>query len=235
MVKFLSCADCGKIFRGERRRPCSDHVLALLRRKYPESNASALDFVHDSCLAPLRRQFDTLGQGEQQVCPFYIRVQMAKLTSSSGYLTFPLWALLLLVFYLSSIVQAPCTRKRPRGTVLTLEETRKSWDEVDRRIQEKRRRVVLDVCEQIKIPPSAVADPSPSLGPEETYVELPRPCQRKRARSLGARIASERGRCGYARCIYSLTLCGVRQGAPWPRCLRGIRHGELSPRRPPHL
>jgi len=51
---------------------------------------------------------------------------------------------------------------------------------------------VLDVCEQIQIPPSAVADPSPSLGPEETYVELPRPCQRKAARRAGAKIASER-------------------------------------------
>ena len=76
-----------------------------------------------------------------------------------------------------------------------LGETRKSWDEVNRRTQEKRRRVVLDVCEKMGVPPSAVADSPPSpppLGPNETYVELPGPCQRKTARRAGAKIVSER-------------------------------------------
>ena len=78
---------------------------------------------------------------------------------------------------------------------MTLEETRKSWDEVDRKTQEKRRRVVLNVCEQLRVPPATVADPSPSpppLGPEETFVKLPRRTQRNAARSVGAHIASER-------------------------------------------
>ena len=82
--------------------------------------------------------------------------------------------------------------KRPRETVVVLEETRKSWDEVDRRTQAKRRQVVLDVCDRMKVPPSAVANPSPSLCPAATYAELPRSCQRKRARRVGAPIASER-------------------------------------------
>ena len=64
-----------------------------------------------------------------------------------------------------------------------------------RRTQEKRRRVVLDVCERMKVPPCAMADPHPSpprLTADETYVELSRPRQRKVARRAGAKIASER-------------------------------------------
>jgi len=47
----------------------------------------------------------------------------------------------------------------------------------------------------MKVPPVALVEPSTSpqaLSPEETYVELPRPCQRKVARRAGAKIASER-------------------------------------------
>ena len=79
--------------------------------------------------------------------------------------------------------------------MVTLEETRKSWDEVDKRTKEKRRKVVLDVCEKMKVPPSAVRDPSPSpppLDPQETLAKLPRRTQRNAARSVGALIASER-------------------------------------------
>ena len=91
--------------------------------------------------------------------------------------------------------KAVLPKKRQRGTSITLEETRKSWDEVDKRTQEKRLRVVLDVCDRMKVPPFAVAAPPSSplpLGPDETYVELPGLCQRKAARRAGAKIASER-------------------------------------------
>jgi len=92
-------------------------------------------------------------------------------------------------------IQLPQAKKRPHNTIVTLGETRKSWEDVDRRTQNKRLRVALDVCETLKVPPSALAEPSrptPALGPAETYVELPRPCQRKTARRAGAHIASER-------------------------------------------
>lgn len=78
---------------------------------------------------------------------------------------------------------------------MVLEETRKSWEEVGKRTQEKRRRVVLDVCEKMKVPPSALAEPSQSplpLSPEETIAKLPRWTQRNTARTVGAPIASER-------------------------------------------
>ena len=100
-----------------------------------------------------------------------------------------------LYFFCVLYVQPATPQKRPRGTLVTLGETRKSWDDIDTRTQSKRIKVVLDVCETLKVPPSALAEPSPSpspLGPAETYVELPRPCQRKVARRAGAKIASER-------------------------------------------
>jgi len=92
-------------------------------------------------------------------------------------------------------LQFPLPKKRPQGTVITLGKTRKSWEDVDKRTQNKRLKIALDVCETLKVPPSALAEPSPSpspFGPQETYVELPRPCQRKAARRAGAKIASER-------------------------------------------
>ena len=85
--------------------------------------------------------------------------------------------------------------KRPRETVVTLGETRKSWDDVDKRTQNKRLKVAMDVCGKLKIPPSALAEPSPSpspLGPQETFAKLPRRTQRNAARNVGAHIASER-------------------------------------------
>ena len=71
MGKFLKCADCGKIFRGKRRRPCSQHILTILRRKNSECTASASDFVHENCFLSLRKRFGTLGEGEQQVSTFH--------------------------------------------------------------------------------------------------------------------------------------------------------------------
>jgi len=100
-----------------------------------------------------------------------------------------------LYFFCVLNVQIPPPKKRPRETIVTWGETRKPWDDVGRRTQEKRRRVVLDVCERMKVPPCAMADPHPSpprLTADETYVELSRPRQRKVARRAGAKIASER-------------------------------------------
>ena len=137
-----------------------------------------------------------------------------------------------LYFFSHFTIQTMNPRKRPRGTVMTLEETRKSWDEVNTRTQAKRLQVVLDVSERMKVSPSAMADPPPSpppLGPKETYVKLPRPSQRKMARSVAIHIASEHSCLRHARDIYFLPLCGVRPQARGPWRLRGIRHRELSP------
>jgi hypothetical protein len=87
------------------------------------------------------------------------------------------------------------SKKRPHEIQITLPETRKCFDQVDKRTQNKRIRIALDVCDKMKVPPSALVEPSTSpygLTAEETYVELPRPCQRKVARRAGAKIASER-------------------------------------------
>ena len=148
------------------------------------------------------------------------------------WLTFLLYTSVACGLFRVPILQVPPARKRPRGTMVTLEETRKSWDEVNTRTQAKRLQVVLDVCERMKVPPSAMADPPPSpppLGPKETYVKLPRPSQRKMARSVAIHIASEHSCLRHARDIYFLPLCGVRPQARGPWRLRGIRHGELSP------
>ena len=72
MVKFLSCADCGKIFRGERRTPCSERILELLRRKVRDSTASDLDFVHVSCCARLWREYCQPNADKQHVRRFPI-------------------------------------------------------------------------------------------------------------------------------------------------------------------
>jgi len=92
-------------------------------------------------------------------------------------------------------VQISQPKKRPHDTVVTLGEARKSWENVDRRTQNKRLRVALDVCEKLKVPPSVLAEPSVSptvLSPEETMAKLPRWTQRNAARTVGAPIASER-------------------------------------------
>jgi len=85
--------------------------------------------------------------------------------------------------------------KRPRETVVTIGETRKSWDDVDKRTQNKRIKVALDVCDKLKVPPSVLADPSAPavvLSPEATMAKLPRWTQRNAARTVGVPIASER-------------------------------------------
>lgn len=76
MVKFLKCAYCEKIFRGERRRPCSNLILTLLRRKFPESRASSADFVHNSCRVKLQINFQVTQDTKQQVLPFHIQRQI---------------------------------------------------------------------------------------------------------------------------------------------------------------
>jgi len=76
-----------------------------------------------------------------------------------------------LYFFSLMNVQLPLPNKRPHGTIVTLGETQKSWEEVDRLTQNKRLKGVLDVCETLKVPPSALAEPSrppPALGPAET-------------------------------------------------------------------
>ena len=90
-------------------------------------------------------------------------------------------------------------------------ETRKSWEDVDRRTQNKRLKVALEVCEKLKVPPSALAEPSPSpcpLGPQETFSKLPRRAQRNAARSVGAHIASER-QIHHMR-VHDATSAGIR-------------------------
>lgn len=66
-VKNLSCADCGRMFRGERRRPCSEQLLVLLCKKSPDSTASAHDFVHESCQRQLHKLFKREFEEQQQV------------------------------------------------------------------------------------------------------------------------------------------------------------------------
>ncbi len=86
-------------------------------------------------------------------------------------------------------------KKRPRETPITIPETRKSFEEIDKKYQNKRLRLVLDVCEKMKVPPEALVDPSPPplpLTPEETIAKLPQWSLRNAARKVGARIASER-------------------------------------------
>ena len=66
---------------------------------------------------------------------------------------------------------------------------------MDKRTQNKRMKVVLDVCDKLKVPPSALAEPPPApspLNPQETFAKLPRRAQRNAARRVGAHIASER-------------------------------------------
>lgn len=67
MVKFLKCADCKRKFREERRRPCSEQLLVLLRQKYSESIASSDDFVHETCQAKLYKFFGTNNDPQHQV------------------------------------------------------------------------------------------------------------------------------------------------------------------------
>jgi len=116
-----------------------------------------------------------------------------------------------LYFFSVLNVQISLPRKRPLGTVVTLGETRKSWEEVDRRTQNKRLKIALGVCETLKIPPSMLAEPvsSPTpVGPQETFAKLPRRTQRNAARSVGAHIASER-QIHHMR-VHDATSAGIR-------------------------
>ena len=79
--------------------------------------------------------------------------------------------------------------------MVVLGETRKYWDDIDKRTRAKRLKVALEVCEKLKVPPFALAEPSLSpvvLSPEETIAKLPRWTQRNAARAVGAPIASQR-------------------------------------------
>jgi len=92
-------------------------------------------------------------------------------------------------------VQPATQAKRPRGNIFALGEIRKHWDDVDKRTQNKRIKLALVVCGKLKVPPSALADPSAPpvvLSPEATIAKLPRWTQRNAARTVGASIASER-------------------------------------------
>ena len=53
-------------------KPCSEQILTLLLRKCPQSTASALDFVHNSCRVNLQLKFGQVDNMEHQVMPSYI-------------------------------------------------------------------------------------------------------------------------------------------------------------------
>jgi len=65
MGKGMKCADCGREFRGERRRPCSEHILTLLRRKYLTFSQIDLPLIHDSCAINLHKAFN----GKENIQP----------------------------------------------------------------------------------------------------------------------------------------------------------------------
>ena len=116
-------------------------------------------------------------------------------------------------FYFFSVLnlQPSLPQKRRRETIVTLGETRKSWEDVDKRTQNKRLKIALDLCEALKVPPSAFAEPCPSpspLGPQETFAKLPRRTQRNAARTVGAHIASER-QIHHMR-VHDATSAGIR-------------------------
>ena len=70
MGKGLKCTDCGRKFRGERRQPCSEQFLTMLRQKIPESAVCCLDFVHEVCSAKLWREYGGDKHTKRQVCTF---------------------------------------------------------------------------------------------------------------------------------------------------------------------
>jgi len=67
MGKGLKCADCGREFRGERRRRCSDTIQSHLRQKHMNTFASAEDFVHEACSVLLRKKFGALNGTQPEV------------------------------------------------------------------------------------------------------------------------------------------------------------------------
>jgi len=68
MGKFLNCADCGKVFRGEPREPCSQLVLQLLAAKHESCCVSSGLLIHASCRRKLTRGNTGPAPSEQQVC-----------------------------------------------------------------------------------------------------------------------------------------------------------------------
>jgi hypothetical protein len=67
MGKGLKCADCGREFRGERRRLCSDYILTLLHKKISQSRPIASGHIHESCSIKLHKEFKGLEPGQPEV------------------------------------------------------------------------------------------------------------------------------------------------------------------------
>jgi len=111
MGKILSCTDCGRKFRGERRRPCSNNILLMLRQKHSDSTALSGDFLHETCFMKLYKIFS--GPVEQQR---HVR------TKNILFNIHPLWvhclshqkyfcSFLALIFFLSLEYSAPTGKK----------------------------------------------------------------------------------------------------------------------------
>ena len=78
MGKGLECADCGREFRVEGRLACSEQVLMCLWKKYPDSTASSLDFVHVLCRMGLQLHFQPSEDILPEVSPGHISQYLQK-------------------------------------------------------------------------------------------------------------------------------------------------------------
>ena len=113
MGKGLKCADCGREFRGEGRRACSDDILARLLSRACSTSVGGPQWIHESCLAKLRRSVESIDHGQPEVCPSSIHSNYLLCYCINDFHSHPRWALLRLLFVFPFVVLGAAFKETP--------------------------------------------------------------------------------------------------------------------------